>query len=98
MFHRTTTRLTRRQYVENARLLNGIKDQPANHQPDNIVAYGRYPYPLYFKKDIDVAPPFPRVKATQFLNAKQPRLFDAGVVTMLVLSVVMLILVLILRG
>ena len=94
----STKRLTRREYAANARLLNGIKDQPANHKPDDIVAYGRYPYPLRFDKKLDVAPPFPPMHPTAFLNAKPTRMFDVGLVLLMVLSFVMLGLVLILRG
>jgi len=98
IFHRATTHISRRQYIENARMLNGIKDQPANHQPDDIVAYGRYPYPLRFEKKLDVAPPFPRMKVSSFLNVKPTRTFDVGLVLLMALSFVMLGLVLILRG
>jgi ABC-type cobalamin/Fe3+-siderophores transport system ATPase subunit len=68
-----TRRLTRREYAENAALLAGIKTVPANHQPADIIGYGRYPYPLRFAKELDTAPMTPRLKAIAFLPAETAR-------------------------
>lgn len=40
-----TRRLTRRDRVRNAAILNDIVDVPPNHNPPDVLAYGAYPYP-----------------------------------------------------
>lgn len=52
-------RLTRADRARIARAINGVS---ANEIPDNIIGFGRAPFPLRFGKDPrDVAPQFPRL-------------------------------------
>ena len=44
---------------------NRLKDLPANHTPANLRAFGRVPH-FY-----DRAPMFPRLKVSEFLNARK---------------------------
>ena len=55
-------RLTRADRIRIARAINSVD---ANEIPDDIVGFGRAPFPLRFSKD----PRFPRLKATPFVGS-----------------------------
>ena len=48
---------------------NRLKDLPANHTPPNLRAFGRAPH--FYNNKKDVAPMFPRLKVSAFLNARK---------------------------
>ena len=49
-------------------IINGMKALPANHTPPNLRAFGSSPH---FYDNKDVAPMFPRLRVTGFLNARK---------------------------
>ena len=60
-------RLTRRDRIRHAAIMNGIKDAPGNHNDPHVLAYGRPPYPLR-----EVHQPIPG-KVTAWLNSPAAR-------------------------
>lgn len=59
--------LTRADRARIARAINGVS---ANDIPDDIVGFGRAPFPLRFGKDPrDVAPQFPRLRVDAWVGS-----------------------------
>ena len=48
---------------------NPLKEVPANHTPPNLRAFGRAPH--FYDRQKDLAPMFPRLKVSAFLNARK---------------------------
>lgn len=105
MFNRPIRHLTRREYAENTRMLNSIKDLPPNHNEHNRLAYGLAPF--FYDSKKDEAPMFPvlhvracsPIRYSKYVkHIEQTKTLNLLLVVLLVLVTVLLLLVLTVKG